>query len=289
MTNTITCIGSGNMGFALMKGIKSVYEANYHGTVKVFFSDADTGKAQAAAAAITGEMCYSNIEAAGKGEYIFLAVKPQILPQVLSEISPVIQKRQNENSTPVIVSMAAGWSIERIQAALCKEFSSPSSPPCIVRIMPNTPALIGKGMIPLAASPEVPAAMLSKLEIFLKGAGIVDHIDYTMEESFMDAITGLSGSGPAFVYFFIEALAEGGVCAGLPKDKALFYATQTVLGAAAMVQETGKNPGELIDMVTSPSGTTVAGLNVLNESEFRSITINAVKAAWQRAIQLCSG
>jgi pyrroline-5-carboxylate reductase len=148
--------------------------------------------------------------------------------------------------------------------------------------MPNTPALISLGVIALAASPEVPSERLDALEGLLGRAGIVDRI----EERYMDAVTGLSGSGPAFVYLFIEALADGGVRAGLPRDKALRYAAQTVLGAAAMVRETGRHPGELKDMVTSPGGTTIAGVAALESGAFRGTVMNAVEAAFRRSVEL---
>jgi pyrroline-5-carboxylate reductase len=148
--------------------------------------------------------------------------------------------------------------------------------------MPNTPALISRGVIALAASPEVPAERLAALEGLLGGAGIVDRI----EERYMDAVTGLSGSGPAFVYLFIEALADGGVRAGLPRDKALRYAAQTVLGAAAMVAETGRHPGDLKDMVSSPGGTTIAGVAALENGAFRGTVMNAVEAAFKRSLEL---
>jgi pyrroline-5-carboxylate reductase len=148
--------------------------------------------------------------------------------------------------------------------------------------MPNTPALIGQGMIALAASAEVPENRIAELEKILKAAGEVDRV----EERYLDAVTGLSGSGPAFVYLFIEALADGGVRAGLPRDKALRYAAQTVLGSAAMVKETGKHPGELKDMVTSPAGTTIAGVAALEKGAFRGTVLGAVEAAWRRAAEL---
>jgi pyrroline-5-carboxylate reductase len=171
--------------------------------------------------------------------------------------------------------MAPGWSIEKIQAVL--GLKAP-----VVRIMPNTPALISKGVIIMASSPEVSPESLTELEKILSGAGLVDRL----EENYLDAITGLSGSGPAFVYIFIEALADGGVRAGLPRDKALRYAAQTVLGGAAMVQETGKHPGVLKDMVASPGGTTIAGIAALENSTFRAAAINAVEAAWRRSVEL---
>jgi pyrroline-5-carboxylate reductase len=131
-------------------------------------------------------------------------------------------------------------------------------------------------------SPQISGETLAKLEKILGAAGMVDVI----EEKYLDAVTGLSGSSPAFVYLFIEALADGGVRAGLPRDKALRYAAQTVLGAAVMVKETGKHPGALKDMVSSPAGTTIEGIAVLENNGFRGTVMNAVDASFRRAKEL---
>jgi pyrroline-5-carboxylate reductase len=230
----------------------------------------------------------SNIEAAKKCDYVFLAVKPQVLPAVLAEIAPAVRERIAARKPTVLVSMAAGWSISKIQAIVGGSGTdvpadhAPVAMVPVARIMPNTPALISQGMIVLSVSPEVPEGKISELERILRAAGVVDRI----EERYIDAVTGLSGSGPAFVYLFIEALADGGVKAGLPRDKALRYAAQTVLGSAAMVQETGKHPGELKDMVTSPAGTTIAGVAALEAGAFRGTVISAVEAAWRRSLEL---
>jgi len=264
--SVISCIGSGNMGSALMSAAKGA---------EIYITDADLEKAKSAAASLGAKVLSSNIEAVEKGDIIFLAVKPQALQQVLAEIAAAAGKKLASSGAPVFVSMAAGWSIAKIQGILGAKMP-------VARIMPNTPALIGKGVTALSASPEVSANSVSEIEKILGGAGIIDKVD----ERFMDAVTGLSGSGPAFVYLFIEALSDGGVRAGLPRDKALRYAAQTVLGAAAMVQETGKHPGELKDMVTSPGGTTIAGIAALEEGAFRSTVIKAVEAAWKRSIEL---
>ncbi|MDR2542718.1 MAG: pyrroline-5-carboxylate reductase [Treponema sp.] len=268
----ITCIGSGNMGFALMKATAK--------RADVFFTDVDTEKARHACKQLTSiklnaSVLTSNTEAAEEGDFIFLAVKPQVLSDVLAEITPAVLKRQKTGSAPVLVSMAAGWSIDKIQSAVGQKVP-------VIRLMPNTPALIGKGMIAMSASPEVPADKLNEYKDILGDIGIVDYL----EEHYMDAVTGLSGSGPGFVYLFIEALADGGVRTGLPRDKALSYAAQTVLGAAAMVKETGIHPGELKDMVTSPGGTTIAGIAELENGAFRSTVMKAVEAAWKRSIEL---
>jgi pyrroline-5-carboxylate reductase len=283
MNITIACIGSGNMGNALMKGASGIT-----GPEHIIFTDADKAKAETAAKSLGARALSSNIEAARQGDYVFLAVKPQVLARVLGEITPVIRKRLAEAGTapegaklPVLVSMAAGWSIRKIQALLGDKVPSPAACP-VVRIMPNTPALISRGMIALSPSPEVPAERTAELEKILSSAGLADRV----EEQYLDAVTGLSGSGPAFVYLFIEALADGGVRAGLPRDKALRYAAQTVLGSAAMVQETGIHPGELKDMVCSPGGTTIAGVAALENNAFRAAVINAVEAAWRRSVEL---
>jgi pyrroline-5-carboxylate reductase len=255
------------MGYALLKGTAKGAE--------VYITDIDIKKAQDAAASIGAKVLARNTETVEKSDIIFLAVKPQVLSQVLAEIASPIKKRYSLGNSPVLVSMAAGWSIEKIQSVIGENIPT-------ARIMPNTPALIGKGMIALSVSPEVPAQKLEELKEILGSAGIVDVID----ERFMDAVTGLSGSGPAFVYLFIEALADGGVRAGLARDKALSYAVQTVIGAATMVQETGKHPGELKDMVASPGGTTMAGIAAIEDGAFRSVVIKAVEAAWKRSIEL---
>ncbi|MDR1239053.1 MAG: pyrroline-5-carboxylate reductase [Treponema sp.] len=274
MDSTIACIGSGNMGTALMKGA-----AEIAGGGRIGFCDTDRAKAAAAAKELGAAIYASAAEAAAKGDYVFLAVKPQALGSLLGEIAPVLGERLAAGKPPVLVSMAAGWPIGKIQALAG---SGPAGRIPTARIMPNTPALIRRGMIALAVSPELEAAQTGELEKILGAAGLVDRVD----EAYLDAVTGLSGSGPAFVYLFIEALADGGVRAGLPRDKSLRYAARTVLGAAAMVEETGKHPGELKDMVTSPGGTTIAGIAALERGAFRGTVMNAVEAAWKRSIEL---
>jgi len=271
MGTTIACIGGGNMGYALMRGI-----AGKTGWANIGFADSDIEKAKLAAG--SGAKVYaSNVEAAECAGYVFLAVKPQVLKDVLAEIAPVVERRIGNGTLPVLISMAAGWNIGRIKAAVSADVPTP-----VVRIMPNTPALVSKGMIAMSASPEVSAEKIAELKTMLEGTGTVDVI----EETCLDAVTGLSGSGPAFAFMFIEALADGGVLAGLPRDKALLYAANTVLGSAAMVLETGRHPGELKDMVCSPAGTTVAGIRALESGSLRSTVIDAVEASWRRSIEL---
>ena len=277
----VACIGSGNMGTALMRGA-----AGALGGANIGFADADRSKAETAAKVLGAAVYASNAEAARKGDYLFLAVKPQALPGVLAEIAPVVRERITSGKSAILVSMAAGWSIGKIQAVVGgtgvpAEYTPATAAP-VIRIMPNTPALVSGGMIAMAVSPEVPDAKAAEIESILGTAGVVDRI----EERYMDAVTGLSGSGPAFAYLFIEALADGGVQAGLPRDKALRYAAQTVLGAASMVKTTELHPGVLKDMVCSPGGTTIAGVAALESGAFRGTVMRAVEAAWKRSIEL---
>ena len=277
------------MGFALMSAASRVIKPE-----NFFITDSEIKKADNASISLGAQAINSNTEAAEKGDYIFLAVKPQALEQVLVEIAPVLYKRLTSETSPVLISMAAGWSTDKIQSVISDALQKTGSIPRetsaespivkapVVRMMPNTPALIGKGIIALCASKEVTQKKMDELEEILTGAGIVDVID----EHLINAVTGLSGSGPAYVFLFIEALADGAVQAGLPRDKAVLYAAQTVTGAAAMVQETGKHPGELKDMVTSPGGTTIAGIAALEDGAFRGTVMKAVEAAWKRAKEL---
>jgi pyrroline-5-carboxylate reductase len=276
MKKAIGCIGSGNMGPALMKGVSRVIAPECIG-----FCDVQISKAKAAADSLGGRVYSSNSQAVEQVDYLFLAVKPQVFKSVLEEIRPAVRDRlfaeKNGGRSFSLISVAAGWSIAKIRT--CIDVDVP-----IVRIMPNTPALVSQGLIAMSTSPGFPVDRIQEVETMLSGAGLVDLLDETL----MDSVTGLSGSGPAFVYVFIEALADGGVRAGLPRDKALRYAVQTVLGSAYMVQETGKHPGELKDMVTSPSGTTIAGITALENGAFRGTVINAVEAAWRRSSELSS-
>jgi pyrroline-5-carboxylate reductase len=290
MDTNIACIGSGNMGSALMKGAVKTLGAEH-----VSFTDADQDKAKALAKELGAKVYTSNYDAVKEADFVFLAVKPQVLGTVLEEIAPALRMRVDEQKPVTLVSMAPGWTIKKLQILLdvgsVAKLMGPdwsevnptlTKPIPVVRIMPNTPALVSQGVITIAASPQVSEETLTELEEILGTAGMVDRID----ETYLDAVTGLSGSGPAFVYLFIEALADGGVQAGLPRDKALRYAAQTVLGAAAMVKETGKHPGELKDMVTSPGGTTIAGIAALENGAFRGTVMNAVEAAYRRSKKL---
>ena len=275
MNYTITCIGSGNMGGALMKAAARVI-----GGAAIGVTDADREKAEGFAVELGGGALASNTEAASEGRFVLLAVKPQVARTVLAEIAPVLASRLQDGKPAVLVSIVAGLSIGDLRQHLLASGGNEHQP--VIRLMPNTPALVSKGMIALAASSEVKAEDLRSLESIFAQAGLVDRID----EKYMDAVTALSGSGPAFVYLFIEALADAGVHAGLSRDKALRYAARTVLGSAAMVEEAGQHPAVLKDAVASPAGTTIAGIAALEDRAFRGTVMAAVDAAFRRAKEL---
>jgi pyrroline-5-carboxylate reductase len=258
------------MGVALMRAAAKVV-----GGANIGFSDVERDKAEIAAKQLGAKVYASNSEAVAGADFVFLAVKPQVMANVLAELAPLVEQRLIARLPVTLVSMAAGWSIRKLRAAL---FDADLA---IVRIMPNTPALIGQGVIALAAE-NVAEETLSELETILAGAGMVDRLS----EGYLDAVTALSGSGPAFVCMFIEALADGAVWAGLPRDMALCYAGKMVAGSAAMMLETGKHPGELKDMVSSPAGATIAGIAALESGAFRGIVMNAVEATFRRAKEL---
>ena len=202
---------------------------------------------------------------------ILLCTKPGDVNEVLREIATF-------GTSPnhiLLISVAAGITISTIERTI---FSHAR----VVRAMPNTPALVGMGAA--AYTPGTDATQEDS-DFVAKLLGSVGKV-VEVPEKLMDSVTGLSGSGPGFVYLFIESLADGGVACGLPRDKALELATQTVLGAATMVQQTGLHPAILKDMVASPGGTTIAGISSLEENAFRSATIKGVEAATRRAIDL---
>lgn len=259
-------IGTGNMGGALAHAAcRSV------GGERILLADNAVDKATALAS-VCGATVGDNTVAATESDYLFLGVKPQVLPALLTALKPVLKARQDR---VVLVTMAAGISMQSITDTL--EDAYP-----VIRIMPNTPASIGKGMILYTANELVTAADEQGFLQLMQQAGTLDRL----EERLMDAGSAVSGCGPAFVYLFLEALADGGVECGLPRDKALRYAAQTVCGAAEMVLQTGQHPATLKDAVCSPGGTTIAGVHALEDSAFRGACMEAVTAAYQRTKEL---
>lgn len=210
-----------------------------------------------------------NRDVAVASNLLILAVKPQVLPTVLAELRPVV------HAGHLVISIAAGVTLQALADGL-------GSAVRLVRVMPNTPCLVGA-----SATGFSPGATATPDDVELVGKlfGAVGKA-YRVSEPLLDAVTGLSGSGPAYVYTLIEAMADGGVRCGLPRDVALSLAAQTVLGAAKMILETGQHPAILKDAVASPGGTTIAGLQVLERAAFRSAAIDAVEAATRRAQEL---
>ncbi|MCO5551744.1 hypothetical protein L7F22_005248 [Adiantum nelumboides] len=199
---------------------------------------------------------------------VILAVKPQVVEKVLVDLKPYFTKDK------LLVSIAAGVKIQNLQ-----EWAGEAR---VVRVMPNTPCLVGEAAAVMSLGDQATQQDLLLVKSLFEAVGSI----HVADEKLLNAVTGLSGSGPAYVYLAIEALADGGVAAGLPRDLALALASQTVLGAAKMVLETKKHPGQLKDEVTSPAGTTIAGIRALEKAGFRAALIDAVVAAAKRGDEL---
>jgi pyrroline-5-carboxylate reductase len=211
----------------------------------------------------------SNEEAVQKADIVILAVKPQVMHEVMPELRPILTTEH------LIISIAAGVTMAQLVEAMGEHLR-------IVRVMPNTPALVGKAASAFALGGKASREDAKIVDKLLSAIGFATEVP----DKLLDAVTGLSGSGPAFVYLFIEALGDGGVRSGLPRDVANKLAAQTVLGAAQMVIETGENPAVLKDRVTSPGGTTIAGVHALEKGGLRAAVIDAVYAATQRSAEL---
>ena len=252
-------IGIGNMGTALLKGIlnSKIVEEN-----KIIIFDTNENLLNDRSQEFNVDTANNNIELAQESKYILIAVKLQVIDSVLKEISSVV------NEQKIIVSIAAGITINHIEEYLNKKTG-------IIRIMPNTPALVSAGASAMSYNKIVNKEDLEYIKNILNSVGIIVELD----EKYIDAVTGLSGSGPAYFFMIIEALADGGVKMGLPRNIALKLAAQTCFGAAKMVLETNEHPGKLKDMVTSPGGTTITALHVLEKGKLRATLIKAVEAA----------
>eukprot|EP00389_Voromonas_pontica_P005443 GDKH01008141.1.p1 GENE.GDKH01008141.1~~GDKH01008141.1.p1 ORF type:complete len:280 (-),score=47.54 GDKH01008141.1:57-782(-) len=212
---------------------------------------------------------FNNMEVVEFADYIFLAVKPQVVPDILKEL------KGRFNTNKVLISICAGVTIETITNALGSEAK-------VVRVMPNTPALYGVGASAMCASSGCLPEEIEVARTLMSACGTC----HVVNEKLMDAVTGLSGSGPAYVYMFIEALSDAGVKGGLPRDVATGLAVQTVLGAATMVKESGLHPAVLKEQVTSPGGTTIHGVAALEDNGFRKAVIAGVDAARIRSEEL---
>ena len=261
---TVGFIGAGNMGGALATAV-----AKAIGGANVVLADPCADKVAALAAEL-GASVSDNVTVTRACDVIFLGVKPQMMADVLATL-PLAEREEK----PLLVSMAAGLSTTAI-----REMAGVDAP--IIRMMPNTPVAVGKGMILYTATADVTAEQTDAFLQMLSAAGRLCAID----EARIDAASAVSGCGPAFVYLFIEALADGGVECGLPRAQALELAAQTALGAAQMVLATGRHPGDLKDAVCSPGGTTIAGVHALEDGAFRATAMGAVTAAYERTLEL---
>lgn len=269
----VACIGVGMMGGALMRAVVSVV-----GGQNLVVSDGTSSKAAEFAQATGCQAATSNGEAVSAAEVIFLAVKPNMIQTVVQEVAPLLAGK-------TVVSMAAGLKLATIREMYRSALSTASGPDSSVewvRIMPNLPAVVGEGMVALCGLAETCSATLSTVEALLAAAGRVE----VVEERLMDAVTAISGSGPAYGFIFIEALADAAVKLGMPRQQAYIYAAQTLKGAAAMQLETGRHPADLKDGVCSPAGTTIAAVEALEQKGFRSSIMAAATAAYNRSVEL---
>jgi pyrroline-5-carboxylate reductase len=261
-------IGSGKMATALIKGMLRAGIA----PVDAIRASDPLSAARTLLESDTGVTVYdSNLPVAQQSDVVVLAVKPQSMRQVLENLRAVVTAEH------LVVSIAAGITI----ASICQGLRPGVR---VIRVMPNTPALIGEGASAYSLGPGVRPEDERVVKSFLDSVGQTVGV----AEPLLDAVTGLSGSGPAFVYLMIEALSDGGVRTGLPRDVATLLATQTVLGAARMVRDTGQHPGVLKDQVASPGGTTIAGLHALERAGVRGALIDAVEAATRRSVELAA-
>lgn len=273
-------IGSGKMATALAQG---VLNAGLCKADEITVSDAIAEAAQALAKSTGARAAASNLETVAASDVIVLAVKPgDAVPALQSLNAGSMEstmrwawKGDDSNSKKLLLSIVAGLPLEKLEAAAGPRFR-------VIRAMPNTPALIMRGATGFARGSQATDEDAKTAATIFGSAGLAVEV----KESLLDAVTGLSGSGPAYVYTVIEALADGGVLMGLPRDLALRLAAQTVAGAAEMVLRAETHPGVLRDQVTSPGGTTIAGLEVLEQRGLRSALIGAVRAATERAAEL---
>ena len=234
----------------------------------VAFDPEDAAAQQFAAGIANARLLTSNALVVRAAQVVFVAVKPQTLPSVMQEVGGALHEDQ------LLVSIAAGISLARLTAGFRTQR--------VIRVMPNTPCLVGRGASGYALGPGATAADGELVGNLLRAVGTA----FAVEERLLDAVTGLSGSGPAFVYTMIEALSDGGVRVGLPRAVATALAAQTVLGAAEMVLATGEHPAVLKDRVASPGGTTIAGIQAVENHGLRAAVMAAVEAATRRSVEL---
>ena len=263
MFRKIGFIGTGNMGAAIASAVAGEGR-------ELLLANRTPAKAQALAEQL-GARVVKNPEAAGESDLLFLGVKPQMMGNMLDDIAPILRTRTDRF---VLVTMAAGLTCDTIRDMAGGDYP-------VIRIMPNTPCAIGKGVVQYCGL-GVEEEELAEFAALMAPAGLIDRVD----EKLIDAASAVSGCGPAFAYLFIEALADGAVACGLPRDKAMAYAAQMLAGSAELALNSGKHPGALKDAVCSPGGTTIQGVRALEEGGFRAAAMNAVIAAYEKTLSL---
>ncbi len=263
---TIGFIGTGHMGGALARAAAKVLSPD-----SIYLANRTAAKAQALAGEL-GAVAVDNGSVAAECDYIFLGVKPQMMQGLLDSLHPLLAARK----TPcVLVSMAAGLTIDAIG-----RMAGLNLP--VIRIMPNVACAVGEGLTLYACSADVTAQQRQEFLHILSASGQLEELD----EHLMDAGSAIAGCGGAFACLFMEALADGAVSCGLPRDKAMRYAQQMLLGTAALAMSTGQHPGVIKDSICSPGGTTIAGVRALEDGGLRSAAMNAVIAAYERTLEL---
>lgn len=255
-------IGTGNMGAALARALRKTVPGH-----EVVLSNRTAQKAQTLAAELNCRAA-DNKTVARDAKYIFLGVKPQMMKAMLDGIKETLAARTDRF---VLITMAAGITTQSINEMLGAKYP-------VIRIMPNTPVAIGEGVVPYAVSDDVFMDEITEFSNCMRNVGILDRLD----EGLIDAACAVSGCGPAFVYMFANALADGAVECGLPRDNASRYAAQTLIGSAMLILESEKHPEQLKDEVCSPGGTTIAGVHALENAGFRGAVMDAVKAAFDK-------
>ena len=263
---TIGFIGAGKMATALAKGF---IQAGLVAPDDIIASDTSEAACAAFAREVGSKTTAFNPDVVKFAEVLILAVKPGQVAAVLADV------RDHFTENHLLVSIAAGVPLAKLETGL-------DGSARVIRVMPNTPALVGASASAFASGGSAQRTDIQLVQKLFSAVGVA----FEVKEVLLDAVTGLSGSGPAYVFLFIEALSDGGVAAGLPRDIATKLAAQTVLGAARMVLETGQHPGVLKDMVASPGGTTIEGLHELEKGKVRGTLMSAVRAATEKSKEL---
>ena len=254
-------IGMGNMGYAMLKGALGVFNKD-----DLVFTDVNSDRMKSVSETTGVKYVETNAELANTAKFIVLAIKPQFYAQVIKNIENIVKKDN------VIISIAPGISVNSLKDALGFDAR-------IVRAMPNTPALVKEGMMGICGNGQVSTDELMMVSNLCAGFSKVE----TVTEPMLDVVTAVSGSSPAYVFMFIEAMADAAVEGGMPRKQAYTFAAQAVLGSAKMVLETGMHPGELKDMVCSPAGATIQAVRVLEEKGMRAAVMDAMKACLDKS------